>query len=75
MNIKKSAIVFFIISITSLCVGIGVVAYNWGYMQCDIDNLITATSAPAYVTVFTGIPFIIVTLVSIIIAIVISKKK
>ena len=75
MNIKKSAIVFLSLSILSTCMGIGVVAYNWGYMQCDIDNLITATSAPAYITVFTGIPFIIVTLVSIIIAIVISKKK
>ncbi len=75
MNVKKSAIVFLSLSLISLCVGIGVVAYNWGYMQCDIDNLITGTSAPANITVITGIPFIIITLVSIIIAIVISKKK
>ncbi len=75
MNIKKSAIVFLSISIISLCVGIGVVAYNLGYMQCDIDNLITGTSAPANITIITGIPSIIIALVSIIITIVISKKK
>ena len=72
---KKSVLIFSTLAMISLCVGIGVVAYNWGYMQCDIDNLITATSAPASVTIFTGIPFIVATIVFVVIAIVLQKKN
>ena len=73
---KESAILAFaILSIISLCCYIGMVAYNWGYMQSAIDNRVAAFSAPASVAIFSGIPFIIATVVFAVMAVVISRKK
>lgn len=75
MKTNKSVMAFLALSIISLCVYIGTVAYNWGYMQSAIDNHIAYFSAPAYVAIFSGIPFIIATVIFSVIAIVISKRK
>lgn len=77
VNVKKrkSLWAFTSLSIISLCIYIGVVAYNWGYMQSAIDNHTAYFSAPSYLAIFTGIPFIIAAIVFAIIAIVVRKRK
>ncbi len=75
MKTKKSVLAFLILSIISTCVYIGNTAYNWGYMQSAIDNHVAYFSAPAYVAIFPGVPFLIVAVIFLIIAIVISKRK
>lgn len=51
-----------ILSGVSLLCYTGIVAYDWGYMQSAIDNRAATFSAPAYVAVFSGIPFLIATI-------------
>ena len=75
MRTKKSVLTFLSLSIINLCIYIGTVAYNWGYMQSAIDNHVAVFSAPAYVVIFSGIPFIIATVIFLLIAVVISKRK
>ncbi|MEG1548214.1 MAG: hypothetical protein RR232_00405 [Clostridia bacterium] len=75
MKNKKIPLVFLCLSIMSLCCYIGIVAYNWGYMQSAIDNRVAAFSAPANVAIFSGLPFIIATIVFAIIAVIIYKRK
>ncbi len=75
MYVKKSVLLALCFAMISLITGIGMVAYHWGYMQCDIDNLVTGTSAPASVTMIVGIPFIIITLILILFAIILAKRK
>ncbi|WP_317856317.1 hypothetical protein [Chakrabartyella piscis] len=75
MSMRKSAFIFWGISLLSLCVGIAVVAYEWGYLQSIIDHGTPTFSAPAYVSIVSGIPFIIVTLVFAVIAIIVTKRN
>ncbi len=50
-----------------------VVAYNYAAMECSIAH--QGASAPAYIAVFSGIPFIILIAVCLIIGIVLKEKK
>lgn len=75
MKKKKLLSVLIILSAISSYCCIGIVAYNWGYMQSAIDNHTAAFSAPAYLAVILGIPFLTAAIVLAIIAIVILRKK
>lgn len=51
----------------------GVVGYNIAYMQCAIAH--QGASAPAYVAIFSGVPFVILIAICLIIARVLKEKK
>lgn len=51
------------------------IAYQWGYMQSAIDAKVAYFSAPAYVSVFTGIPYLIAAVIASILAIYFRRKK
>ncbi|MEG2608978.1 MAG: hypothetical protein RR964_09955 [Lachnospiraceae bacterium] len=72
---KRTSLFFVVLSMISLSCYIGTVAYNWGYMQSAIDNRVAAFSAPASAAVFSGIPFIIATIIFAVIAIVVYRRK
>ncbi|MFI3168134.1 MAG: hypothetical protein R3Y32_08485 [Bacillota bacterium] len=75
MKLKTLSRIFAICAFICLLATTAVVAYRWGYMQCDIDNLITLTSAPASVQIFYGIPLIICSVVLGILSVVCYKKN
>lgn len=74
MKKKKLLPVLILLSVISSYCSIGIVAYNWGYMQSAIDNHTAAFSAPAYLAVILGIPFLAAAIVFALIAIVIIRK-
>ena len=51
----------------------GLVGYNIAYMQCAIAH--QGASAPAYVALFSGVPFVILIAICLIIARVLKEKK
>ena len=50
-----------------------VISYNWASMECGIRHL--GYSAPAYVALFSGVPYFVALLCCIIFAILIGKNK
>lgn len=58
----------------SFVVYVGFVAYNWGWMEYAISHDLAAFSAPAYVSIFSGFPFLIVSIVCLL-YVLISKSK
>ena len=50
------------------------VSYSWGYDQYAIDHDIAYFSAPAYINLLNGIPFLLGAILFIILAIVCYKK-
>ena len=75
MKRKTLFCIFLILAAIFFCIYIGAVAYQWGYMQCAIDRNIAEFSAPANISLFTNIPYIIVAAVLFIIAFFIRKRK
>lgn len=50
-----------------------VIGYNYAYMECAIAH--QGASAPAYIAFFTGIPFVVLIAVCLIIIKVFKEKK
>ena len=72
---NKSLIRKILYSITVLLFGAmtAIVGYNYAAMECSIAHL--GASAPAYIALFSGVPFIILIVVCLIIAGVLKEKK
>ena len=51
----------------------GVVGYNLAYMECAIAH--QGASAPAYVAIFSGVPFVVLIAICLIIVRVLKEKK
>lgn len=51
----------------------GAVGYNLAYMECALAH--QGASAPAYVALFSGVPFVIIIAICLIIARVLREKK
>ena len=49
------------------------VAYNYALMECAIAH--QGASAPAYVAIFSGVPFLILIAICLIVASVLKEKK
>lgn len=62
-----------IIIIILFAVMTAVVGYNYAYMECAIAH--QGASAPAYIALFAGIPFVILIAVCLIIIKVLKEKK
>lgn len=75
MKKGKRSLIFAVLAMISLCCWIGTAAYNWGYMQSAIDHHAAYFSAPAWVAVFSGIPFAIAAVVFAIVAVFIRNDK
>ncbi len=58
-----------------LLAGTGVTAYQYGYMQSAIDRNVAAFSAPAYVALFSGAPYLLGAVLAGVIAAVLFKKS
>ena len=50
-----------------------VVGYNYAYMECAIAH--QGASAPAYIALFAGVPFVVIILVCLIIIKLLKEKK
>ena len=59
--------------IISISILSSVISYNWASMECGIRHL--GYSAPAYVALFSGVPYFVALLCCIIFAILIGKNK
>ena len=62
-----------IIIIILFAVMTAVVGYNYAYMECAIAH--QGASAPAYIALFAGIPFVVLIAVCLIIIKVLKEKK
>ena len=60
---------------TLLLAGTGVIFYQYGYMQSAIDHNVAAFSAPAYVAVFSGAPYLVGAILTGVMAAVLLKKS
>ena len=49
------------------------VGYNYAYMECAIAH--QGASAPAYIALFAGVPFVVIILVCLIIIKLLKEKK
>ena len=72
---KKSLIrkILNIVSIVLFAVMTGVVGYNYALMECSIAH--QGASAPAYIAIFSGVPFLILIAICLIITRVLKEKK
>lgn len=64
-----------LISLVNLGLYIKNVSYNYGYMQSTIDYNVAAFSAPPYVAIFSGIYYLLISIVFLIIYLILKRKK
>ena len=62
-----------IVVVTLLATMTATIGYNYAYMECAIAH--QGASAPAYIAFFTGIPFVVLIAVCLIIIKVLKEKK
>ena len=62
-----------IVAVVLFSVMTAVVGYNLAYMECAIAH--QGASAPAYVALFSGVPFLIIIVICLIIGRVLKEKK
>ena len=65
--------IFYAVSIILLAAMTATVGYNYALMECSIAH--QGASAPAYIALFSGVPFVILIAICLIIARVLKEKK
>ena len=73
MNKKLIIKILYAVSIILLGVMTATVGYNYALMECSIAH--QGASAPAYIALFSGVPFVIIIAICLIIAWVLKEKK
>ena len=73
MNKELVAKLLRILSIILFATMTGVVGYNYALMECSIAH--QGASAPAYIALFSGVPFIALIAVCMIISRLLKEKK
>lgn len=64
-----------LISLINLGLYIKNVSYNYGYMQSAIDYNVAAFSSPSYVAIFSGMYYLLISLLFFIIYFILKRKK
>ena len=65
--------VFYAVTIILLAAMTATVGYNYALMECSIAH--QGASAPAYIALFSGVPFVILIAICLIVARVLKEKK
>ena len=73
MNKELIRKILYAVSVILLGVMTATVGYNYALMECSIAH--QGASAPAYVALFSGVPFVILIAICLIIAWVFKEKK
>ena len=73
MNKELIRKMFYAVSIILLATMTATVGYNYALMECSIAH--QGASAPAYVALFSGVPFVIIIAICLVIARVLKEKK
>lgn len=73
MNKELIRKILYAVSVILLAVMTATVGYNYALMECSIAH--QGASAPAYVALFSGVPFVIIIAICLIIAWVLKEKK
>ena len=73
MNKELIRKILYAVSVILLAVMTATVGYNYALMECSIAH--QGASAPAYIALFSGVPFVIIIAICLIIAWVLKEKK
>ena len=73
MNKELIRKMLYAVSVILLAVMTATVGYNYALMECSIAH--QGASAPAYVALFSGVPFVIIIAICLVIARVLKEKK
>lgn len=65
--------ILYAVSIILLAAMTATVGYNYALMECSIAH--QGASAPAYIALFSGVPFVILIAICLIVARVLKEKK
>ena len=73
MNKELIRKILYAVSVILLAVMTATVGYNYALMECSIAH--QGASAPAYVAFFSGVPFVVLIAICLIIGRVLKEKK